>query len=402
MSYLIATLNYALSRKRPYKGKGESALRVFVRRTIGGSSTIDDVGNLIIDRRQRPDGGTSRTLFVAHMDTVHRQDGRNTFVQDRGNKRLKADGAPLGADDGAGVAMLVHLLKHGVPGLYVFTVGEEVGGVGAKHFAQTQAKLLTDEIDRAIAFDRRGGTSVITHQGCGKCASTEFAEALSNKLSNANDALLYMPDDTGVYTDTAEFVDMVAECTNISVGYDKEHSAQESLDMAHFEALADGVLKFDWDALPVVRKPGDNGYEATSRHGGWARLLSKPSTTHPRDPDVLCSRDARFRFYDARFRFYDALDLSDGQRVHEPLRDMLCEQLEPLCADAIERQQLRVLLDGYAFDREDIDMMYDALDGAPRHAVNAAAHAFADWAGLWTALHAAAHELREEMQNDVH
>jgi hypothetical protein len=366
MSYLIATLQYALSRKRPYKGKGEAALRVFVRRMVGGASTIDDAGNLIIDRRQRQDGGTSRTLFVAHMDTVHREDGRNTFVQDRAKRILKADGAPLGADDGAGVAMLVHLLKHGVPGLYVFTVGEEVGGVGAKYFARTQKDVLTNEIDRAIAFDRRGGTSVITHQSCGKCASPEFAEALSEKLSNANDALLYMPDDTGVYTDTAEFVDMVAECTNISVGYECEHGDKESLDMAHFEALADGVLKFDWDTLPVVRTPGDDGY-ARGAWGAWGKAGSWYGTTGNWN-DVWDAEDDRANMCtrEQRFALYDALDFAaDGHCAQ--LRDLLQEYVDAEYEGASldELYEARGIVNEGRCDAEMIDVMYEAADASP-------------------------------------
>jgi len=58
-----------------------------------------------------------------------------------------------------------------------------------------------------------------------------------------------------VYTDTAEFVDIIPECTNISVGYDREHSEFESLDLVHYEQLSKQVLLIDWDALPTSRDP---------------------------------------------------------------------------------------------------------------------------------------------------
>ncbi len=56
-------------------------------------------------------------------------------------------------------------------------------------------------------------------------------------------------------TDTAEFVDIIPECTNISVGYDHEHSQQESLSLVHYQQLSSAVLVIDWDALPVKRDP---------------------------------------------------------------------------------------------------------------------------------------------------
>jgi len=34
-----------------------------------------------------------------------------------------------------------------------------------------------------------------------------------------------------VYTDTAEFTDIIPECTNRSVGYAREHTQEESLDL---------------------------------------------------------------------------------------------------------------------------------------------------------------------------
>jgi hypothetical protein len=208
----------------------------------------DGAGNLHVDTRLN---SSNRTLFVAHVDTVHRKEGPNKIRQT--NTHWYADGAALGADDGAGVAMLMHLLYAGIPAYYIFTQGEECGGIGAtflaKHWGDGLAKF-----DRAIAFDRRGIDSVITHQGRGRCCSDAFGEALSAAL-NADDTLMYLPDNTGVYTDTAEFIEVIPECTNISVGYYSEHSDKESLDVLHFVALAERVAKIDWDSLPTDRDP---------------------------------------------------------------------------------------------------------------------------------------------------
>ena len=213
-----------------------------------------------------------RTLFIAHVDTVHHEDGPNKFVKAHG--KWYANGAPLGADDGAGCAMLMHLLHANVAGYYIFSQGEECGGIGAKHLADHHQDLLK-QFDRAIAFDRRGIDSVITHQGWGRCCSDAFAGALSDAL-NVDDRLMYLPDDTGVYTDTAEFTDIIPECTNISVGYLSEHTANESLDIFHFCALAERVINIDWDSLPTDRDPSvkENKWD---RWGDWG--VSSTSVT---------------------------------------------------------------------------------------------------------------------------
>jgi hypothetical protein len=270
-SILYKTLTRALSVKRQHNGKGVAMfttwLEAHIPTHLHGCYGYDEVGNLHVDARV---DATHRTLFVAHVDTVHRDEGANKMRKTDG--KWYADGAPLGADDGAGVAILMHLLCGGVPAYYVFTQGEECGGIGAKHLSKDEA--LLSQFDRAIAFDRRGIDSVITHQGYGRCCSDEFAQALADELSSGN-VLMYLGDDTGIYTDTAEFVDVIPECTNISVGYMYEHSDKEELNIHHFTALAAAVLTVPWDSLPTTRDPAvyeskwdSMGYGAPA--GAWS------------------------------------------------------------------------------------------------------------------------------------
>jgi hypothetical protein len=96
-----------------------------------------------------------------------------------------------------------------------------------------------------------------------------FCEALANDLNAFDDTLMYSPDDTGVYTDTAEFTDIIPECTNISVGYYSEHGDQENLDIVHFEALSKAVLKVMWDSLPTDRDPTVPEYKTYKYDTAW-------------------------------------------------------------------------------------------------------------------------------------
>ena len=282
-SMLYKTLARALSMKRPHEGVGVSIfsdwLWCAIPKQYRKRSHRDAFGNIHIDARQ---GTHNRTLFVAHVDTVHRADGPNQIRKTP--SMWYADGSQLGADDGAGCAMLMHLLDSGVPAYYVFTQGEECGGKGAKFLRDNYAKLLS-EFDRAIAFDRRGIDSVISHQGWGRCCSDAFAQALADTL-NDEPALMYLPDNTGVYTDTAEFTDIIPECTNISVGYDYEHSEREQLDLVHFTTLASRIVHIDWDMLPTSRDPlvpdpddrWGSAYGAYGAYGGWGGTTSVTSS----------------------------------------------------------------------------------------------------------------------------
>lgn len=324
-SILYKTLCRALSLKRPHNGEGAALFTGWLCDNTPRhlDLTIDAAGNVHIDARNGP---KNRTLFVAHVDTVHHADGPNKFIKAHG--RWFAKDAPLGADDGAGCAMLMHLLHSGVPGYYIFTQGEERGGIGAKHLADEHADLLK-QFDRAIAFDRRGIDSVITHQGYGRCCSDEFADALADAL-NVDDRLMYLPDNTGVYTDTAEFTGIIPECTNISVGYDHEHSDKESLDIYHFMALAERVVQIAWDELPTSRDP--MAYESLLA-SQWEDYYRVPSSTS------VSPSFSNWQFDDDTYEIR-YVDNDEVQDVYEAIQDakagypgwlveLICESVYP-------------------------------------------------------------------------
>lgn len=306
-SILHKTLARALSMKRPHNSEGTRRLTDWLEDNAPAHAKVhrDAAGNLHIDTRTTPN---NRTLFTAHVDTVHRDQGPNKIKKTA--TEWLADGAPLGADDGAGCAMLMHLLHAGINAYFLFTQGEECGGIGATFVAKDVEFLK--QFDRAIAFDRRGIDSVITHQGWSRTASDAFAEALANELC-ADLTLMYSPDDSGVYTDTAEFIDVIPECTNISVGYYREHSEEESLDVVHFVALSERVVQIDWDSLPTERDPAqqESKYDYYAGGGWWvgegkATSVSSFSSSsdfknymHLVDDDEWLRDDLRDAIYDA-------------------------------------------------------------------------------------------------------
>lgn len=241
---------YAIGMQRPYRGDNCGRLLAKLARLAPANAEVffDGIGNLHVDNRKHGE----RTLMVAHVDTVHWKDAPNKFVLE--GDAVKACGQPLGADDAAGIAVVYACLLADKPIYAIFTVGEEQGGVGSSWLAKEKPELLA-QFDRAIAFDRRGTYSVISHQAGERCCSDVFAEALSDAL-NQDSRLLYMPDDGGVYTDTKEFVDIIPECTNVSAGYYAEHGTDERQDLRHHANLIEQVVKIDWERLPTKRTLG--------------------------------------------------------------------------------------------------------------------------------------------------
>ena len=55
--------------------------------------------------------------------------------------------------------------------------------------------------------------------------------------------------------------ELIAECTNCSVGYLHEHHAEEELDVDHLLRLRDALVKIDWTTMPVKREPGEDDFK---------------------------------------------------------------------------------------------------------------------------------------------
>lgn len=200
--------------------------------------------------------GKSETAFTCHLDTACKDQVSVTHVFEK--NIIKTDGKSiLGADDKAGMTVLLYLIQNKIPGLYCFFIGEEVGCIGSGYAAEDINPF--QNFKRMISFDRRGTTSVITHQSSKRCCSDDFGKALADALNLGG--LSMKIDDTGVYTDSAEFTLIIPECTNISVGYYKEHTLTEHQDIEHLEALCKAAAKVDWESLPTVRDTKDVDYK---------------------------------------------------------------------------------------------------------------------------------------------
>jgi hypothetical protein len=197
-------------------------------------------------------------MFTSHVDTVHAPlAATRQQVILRNGYFCKNDNQPLGADDAAGNWLMLNMIHHGVPGIYAFFRGEERGGIGSTFCAKDMPHMFKG-IECAIAFDRKNVKSIITHQHGGRGCSDEFGRSLARVLNRASgDKFQYGLDSTGVYTDTAEFFDLIPNCTNVSVGYYNEHTKNEKLDKRHIEDMRDALLKADWSALDFTPKRPD-------------------------------------------------------------------------------------------------------------------------------------------------
>ena len=204
--------------------------------------------------------GDDTTMFTSHLDTADRTqvDTKLLSKMEDGDEYIYTDGTSiLGADDKAGVAVMLYMMEHKIPGIYYFFIGEERGGIGSRDLASEYTSFeFLKNVKKCVSFDRRKTGSVITSQYGRVCCSNEFATALCKEYNKSG--LNLSTDPTGVFTDSASFIDDISECTNVSVGYNNEHTAREIQNMTYLEKLAKASLKVNWSQLPAVRKVGIN------------------------------------------------------------------------------------------------------------------------------------------------
>ena len=276
------TFTKLTSKLYPYRTEGD-----VIRLLPEFSFNMDSIGNyFIIVKKQN--GEYSDTMFTCHLDTVDRGStyygaidysnrvwNRETFrydIIDPSKEKdtvkknqivhvfdgdfIKTDGKTnLGADDKAGMVIMLNMITEKVPGLYYFFIGEESGCVGSSalsiKFLDNINKLGIPSIKKCISFDRKGYDSIITHQMSRNCASDKFSDELANRLNEYG--FWFKKDSGGVYTDSAEFIDVIPECTNISCGYFNEHTLAEKQDIEFLKLLAIVCTQIDWETLPIER-----------------------------------------------------------------------------------------------------------------------------------------------------
>jgi hypothetical protein len=233
----------------------------FIRDWIAPLGTYEDgYGNHILRI------GTAPIMWSSHTDTVHRQEGSQRITQKGGWVKLsetEKNASCLGADCTAGVFLMRELVLAGVEGLYVFHREEECGGFGSDWIANHTPELV-DGIQACIALDRKGTDSIITHQAGGRCASDAFAASLGKMLPS------YKKDETGLFTDSANYVHLIPECTNLSVGYEGAHTPSETLAYLHLLDLRDWLIRMDWRKLAIQRKPEPKKARSFYRAASWA------------------------------------------------------------------------------------------------------------------------------------
>lgn len=175
----------------------------------------------------------------AHMDTVHAfRDDRKVFLDVvEGDEILSTNDACLGADDRAGLALVLSLMEDfadknhrmhtDFTGSLIawITVDEEVGCVGAE---QLSAMGFFENLDMSITFDRRNERDIVCKNFSGDFCDVSYAKAFVK--AGAEIGQVWKPV-SGSISDAMISSEASVNSVNLSVGYDSEHTTYETLNL---------------------------------------------------------------------------------------------------------------------------------------------------------------------------
>ena len=153
--------------------------------------------------------------LVAHMDTVFLSPPEAVFYDRQKGAIFGSHG--LGADDRAGIWLILQIIRSGLRPHVILTTEEETGCVGASMLAKDHPKHPFGDLRYLIQLDRRGKSDCVFYD----CENPEFEEYVEQ---------------FGFITAIGSFTDISVICpqweiagVNLSVGYVNEHTQSELL-----------------------------------------------------------------------------------------------------------------------------------------------------------------------------
>jgi hypothetical protein len=152
--------------------------------------------------------------LVAHMDTVFTQPPKEIYFDEEQYVMWSPEG--LGADDRAGVYLIMKIVQSGLKPSIILTTDEEKGCLGAYAFTKYFPKppCTTNYL---IQLDRRGSYDCVFYD----CDNEDFVKYVEN---------FGFVNEWGTFSDISEICpEWKIAGVNLSVGYIDEHTKQERL-----------------------------------------------------------------------------------------------------------------------------------------------------------------------------
>lgn len=158
--------------------------------------------------------------LVAHLDTVFNETPTNIYHDAKTEVLWSPEG--LGADDRAGVFIILSLIRKGYRPHIIFTTEEERGGIGASALATIRCPFK--KLNYIIELDRQGKDDCVFYE-CDNVKFIKYVESFGFKKQE------------GTFTDISFLCPAWKIAgVNLSVGYYLEHSYAEYLKIRELKA----------------------------------------------------------------------------------------------------------------------------------------------------------------------
>jgi putative aminopeptidase FrvX len=231
---------------------------------------VDHYGNLLATKTIG-NGEGATVLLSAHMDTVRGVLADRKVLENNGI--FTSSAGALGADDRAGIAIIMEVLRNidklSFEGTVkvAFSREEEIGCVGS---GKIDPKWYED-VNLAIVVDRRGNRDIVV--GCGGAfCSDEVGHFMEN--CSALQGMNYQAVEGGI-SDAMTFSENGVNSVNLSAGYMNEHTEREYVvfadmcDTARLILQVFGVINNHFHKFGDV--PRENQWVQTygGRYGGY-------------------------------------------------------------------------------------------------------------------------------------
>lgn len=171
--------------------------------------------------------GTFPVLLVAHMDTVHVKTPKEFIYF----KETISSPTGIGGDDRCGIYMILKILQH-YDCHVLFTEDEEIGGIGAELFAESELiNEIYKELNYVIELDRAGSNDAVFYE----CDNSDFTNFITKE---------YWEEKVGSYTDICNICPILGLAgVNLSCGYYNPHKENEYVDIQQMENNIKEVCK---------------------------------------------------------------------------------------------------------------------------------------------------------------
>ena len=203
---------------------------------------VDNKGNILgstisLRTRRRIPGRSSedsgkKMLLAAHLDVKGEFSSSDQLIER--NNIVSREKGILGADDRAGVAIILNLLKEvgdyrEVPPLkFIFTVGEEDRQYGAESIDPD----FFEDVSFGISLDRKNCKDIVYKSNSKEYSNLEFAERVARVSSRIfSEENIFVPCQGGISDLRVWSEKDTRPCVNLSVGYFDEHTDEERLDL---------------------------------------------------------------------------------------------------------------------------------------------------------------------------